>query len=910
MAITALGTLKEQVRDKLAYLTTVVNASTAVGHTDVNHDAEDLYCGLLNLAFDWNISNTNDDQMNSAAIDLADKDADTLLGRGEKGVALQVTSTVERKKVEHTLTKFAEHNLQSHYKRLIILMIGQKRGYQGEFTLPAGLDFQKTRDIWDTDDLTRELHALHPDKLEAINKYLTEQLPIWQEKAKKPELNLPLPMTMDEDRFVGREDELKEIRAKLEQSSVVYLTGLGGMGKTELAIKFGRKYRDGEVYFVRFQESFERTVSMNVAQGIEGLLEQGPEVAYAQAMKRLGKCGKNDILIIDNADEPSGNFADLKDKTWNKLRNLDMKLLITTRCDVAKAVKVGAMKTELLRQLFQNQESPLKEKQMDDLIDAVRGHTMMVDMMAKTLRRNRRLTAEHLLQTIKDGTLPAERLRAIAIEKNGDTEQEQIYVHLKNLFSMANLSEKDKAVLIYLVLLPDSGLDMEVLEKAIPEDDLDVLDNLTDAGWVNYEPKTKRVSMHPVVRLVCREELKPDDNSCSAFLKALWGQHNRKNYNADRFQQFAMLFSRASEYLSNCDGSWSTKAGLFWEKLGRFQKALDYKLQTVNHLKSNHSDNISLAEILNSVGMTYGNLGDHPTALAYKLEALDIRIKVLEENHPDLARSYHNVGYTYGYMGDHSRALEYKLKSLHIREKILFEETTEEAMLDLAMSYNNVGCTYDDLGKHQEALENKVKALSIRKEALPENHPNLALSYDGVGYTYDCLKDYQRALVYKRKAFEIREIAFEADHPDIATSYNSLGTTYGNLGKHQKALEYKMKGLSIRKERLPSNHPSLATSFENVGITYRALENYGEALKYQMKALSIREQILSTNDPKIAKSCDNVAQDYENIGDYETALNYARRALNIAENAPTLDEAKIEKYRKRMEHLEKLVGEQ
>ena len=891
MAITALGTLKEQVRDKLAYLTTVVNASTAVGHTDVNHDAEDLYCGLLNLAFDWNISNTNDDQMNSAAIDLADKDADTLLGRGEKGVALQVTSTVERKKVEHTLTKFAEHNLQSQYKRLIILMIGQKRGYQGEFTLPAGLDFKKTRDIWDTDDLTRELHALSQPKLEAINKYLTEQLPIWQEKAKKPELNLPLPMTMEEDRFIGREEELAEIRAKLEQSSVVYLTGLGGMGKTELAIKFGRKYRDGEVYFVRFQESFQRTVSMNVAQGIEGLLEQGPEVARNKAMKRLGQCSKHDILIIDNADAASGNFADLEDNTWTALRQLPMKLLITTRCDVAGAVKVGAMKTELLRQLFRNQELELTTQQMDDLIDAVKGHTMMVDMMAKTLSRNPMLEPEELLQAMRDGTLSEQDYRDVATEKDGTLSQEQIYIHLSKLFTMAKLTDMDMDILGDLILLPESGLSLSVL-KVYSKEEIKHIYQLIDAGWLNLEPKTKRVTMHPVVRLVCREELKPDDENCGNFLNAVWSQYDRKKYDAALFRQWAELFSQAADLLPDREGEWAITAGYFWIELVQSDNALKYNLLAVKQREENLPGSNKLATAYNNVGLTYSRLGDHKQALKYHQKALSIFEKVLPSEHPDLATSYSWMGDIHGKMGDHPKALEYQLKAL-----VIYEKTLPLEHPFLATSYNNVGGTYGDLGDHKQALKYHQKALSIFEKVLPSEHPDLATSYSWMGDIHGKMGDHPKALEYQLKALVIYEKTLPLEHPFLATSYNNVGGTYGNLGDHQKELEYQLKALAIREKVLPPEHPDLARSYNNVGVTYGNQGDHQKAQEYQLKALAIREKVLPPEHPDLAASYNNVGYTYGRLGDYETALDYAKWAVSIGEKSLPEGHPDKENYR-------------
>lgn len=168
MAITTDGKLKEGIHEKLSILTTRVKLETAVGHTDINHEAEDFYCGLLNAVFDWELSNLNALQMNFPAIDLADR---------KKRIAVQVTSTEDRKKVQDTLNRFFEKKLDKYFDRLIVLIIGKKPNSRGQFTLKGELDFEAKRDIWDTAALIRKIYALQEGKLKAVAEYIEKQLP-------------------------------------------------------------------------------------------------------------------------------------------------------------------------------------------------------------------------------------------------------------------------------------------------------------------------------------------------------------------------------------------------------------------------------------------------------------------------------------------------------------------------------------------------------------------------------------------------------------------------------------------------------------------------------------------------------------------------------------------------------------
>jgi hypothetical protein len=168
MAATTDGKLKEGIKDKLSILTTRVKLETAVGHTDINHEVEDFYCGLLNAVFDWELSNLNALQMNFPAIDLADR---------KKRIAVQVTSTEGRKKVQDTLNRFFEKKLDEYFDRLIVLIIGKKPNSRSQFTLKGELDFDAKRDIWDTDALIKKIYALREGKLKAVAEYIEKQLP-------------------------------------------------------------------------------------------------------------------------------------------------------------------------------------------------------------------------------------------------------------------------------------------------------------------------------------------------------------------------------------------------------------------------------------------------------------------------------------------------------------------------------------------------------------------------------------------------------------------------------------------------------------------------------------------------------------------------------------------------------------
>ena len=803
------GDMLKQIEEDLAILTVRVKISNSQGRTDINSHAEDFYCGLLNIILNCNLENLNLMEMNFAAIDLADRK-----GR----LCVQVTSTEGRTKVDKTLEKFFGNRLEADFERLIVLIIGEKPEYRKGFEIPEAFVFEPDRDIWDTAKLVSEIGRLPEERLAAVAGYLQKQLKIPRRAARV--MNLPLQSGMAAENFVGREEELREIARRFEKDPIVVLSGLGGMGKTELAVRFGREYEEsgrGWAYFLYFSGSFSATLRSNVTGIIPGYSPEGKpeEQIVADALAALNRCGKGDLLILDNADE--GSITALR----RELSKLPMRVLVTSRQESDDMMELGTLSEEALFAIFRRHGAELEEADMRALIEAVDGHTMTVELMARLLHKDQRKdTLNRLKKALGERDLSSGKFGKTESAYHASPDQARINEHLKAVFRVADMGRAEKTVLRFATLLGESGLDSEMFAKAAepelkPEPvepvkrrwfDIfrrkteekpqpvpkirDLLQELADKGWLLR--KKGDIKIHPVIRIVCVEVLKPTEENCEDFLHGIRNQYDEKQYDHAKFRQMAEVFETASNLLEDKTGFWANEAGYLWNQVAEPQRALACNLRSVEKTVQHQPDSRNLAAGYNNVGMTYGALGDHKQALEYQLKALAICERVLPPEHPDLAASYNNVGRTYGALGDHKQALEYQLKDQAICERVLPPEHP-----DLAISYGNVGSTYCALGEPQKALEYELKVILIFEKVLPK------------------------------------------DHPHLATSYSNVGMTYGELGDHEKELEYDLKALGIRERVLPGNHPSLALSFNNIAWTYHALGQIGEAAAHMRRAAEI-----------------------------------------------------------------------
>ena len=809
----------QRITDALSIVTNNVKLHNSRGRTDINKEAEDFYCGLLNIILDKNLVNLNLLEMNFAAIDLADDE-----GR----ICVQVTSTEGRYKVDKTLEKFFAKDLNLDYDRLIVLIIGEKPQYQREFDTKQGFDFAHKRDVWDLPVLLAQIEKLDEKKQEAVDAYLRKWVNTGTREEKYP--TLPLRTVLERDAFVGRRGELEEIDRRFRAQKVVFLSGLGGMGKTELAVRYAQEFvqdQGRQAFQVLFSGDFRQTILNHVAPNVPGLDTRNmPEnEIYSKTLEALNRCGPDDLLILDNADQ--ANLMELR----GDLGALKMRVLITTRQEEPDAVDVAQLHRQELHQLFTQHRAKVTPEEMDKLIDAVDGHTLTVDLMARALRPGfRAATAEKLLKNLADSSV-----KKVPSAYRGTADQARINEHLRTVFRVVNLSEREQVLLHFATLLPENGMDPELFLQPFEEDLGDDLEELIRSGWLLWKEDLLRI--HPVIRLVCIEELKPTVENCRSFLHWFRGQYDETTYDREKFAQIAALYENASHVLGETGGFWACEAGYLWNVLVETKRAESCNLRAVDILEQNAPGSLVLASAYNNLSGTYVHLGDHEEAQKYNLKALAIFEQVLPPTDPNLATSYNNVGFTYGALGEHKKALEYKLKALKIKEQVL-----PSTHPDLALSYNNVGFTYGHLGDHEKALEYKLKALAIWEQVLMPTHPDLAASYNNVGSTYGHLGDREKALEYQLKALAIREQVLPPTHPDLARSYNNVGGTYGHLGDREKALEYQLKALAIWEQSLPEDHPDNVLCRSNIACSYARMEDFIRASEYMDRALDSAER--------------------------------------------------------------------
>ena len=767
-------------------------------------------------------------------------------------------------------------------------------------------------------------------------------------------------VTTSSSYYISRKDKLSEIRQHLENYHIAYLYGIGGIGKSETAREYAEEYRDS---YTTIQLSIYSGDLKSLIAGLEfsndnktgGYFEKDINIRYETKLSLLSKAMINNertLLIIDNYNvEPDSDEYKRNVEVMKDLKKLHIHILFTTRTlpnDDKTKIDVEEFSKEELRHMFfainpKDKDKEERVAQVDELIETAYRHTLTVDLVAHQTAKIEgygKKTLSDYIKVLKESGINSGINVAVYNNKDDNEKSDIIFEHIRALFNLTALTEKEKYIMVNACLLPLLGMPVAEFESFIDLENYpnsesndgwgedSTISNLVKSGWIKrINGEVSKITLHPIVSEVTVNELKPEitEDKCKNFCDSIYeliDKNDLKTVEAykDIFIGSADAFIKKKDEISvgyvsdiayvlddlayypeslyyymkvltirervlpeNCpDIALSYhNVGSAYGKLGDHKKELEYLLKALaiqeKVLPKNHPD---IATLYNNVGCAYNDLGDYKKALEYYLKALAIREKVLSENHPDIASLYSNVGCAYGKLGDYKKDLECQLKALSIQEKVLPENHP-----DITATYNNVGYAYGELGDHKKDLEYQLKALSIQEKVLPKNHPDIAISYNNVGYAYGELEDYKKELEYKLKALAIREKVLPENHPSIATSYNNIGCAYGELRDHKKELEYCLKALAIQEKILPENHPSIATLYSNVGCAYGKLGDHKKDLEYQLKALSIQEKVLPENHPDIAISYNNVGYVYYALGEHKRALDYFMKALAILKKA-------------------------
>ncbi|KAF8179783.1 P-loop containing nucleoside triphosphate hydrolase protein [Mycena galopus ATCC 62051] len=232
-----------------------------------------------------------------------------------------------------------------------------------------------------------------------------------------------------------------------------------------------------------------------------------------------------------------------------------------------------------------------------------------------------------------------------------------------------------------------------------------------------------------------------------------------------------------------------------------------------------HVDSLMQAvpEEISRFGGEYGYIyycaGQYTKAKKLEMNKLEKTREILGDDHPDTLTAMHNLAGTYHSLGQFEDTEWLELVVLEKRRKILGAEH-----LHTLAAMNNLAATYCSLGRFEDAEKLQLVVLEKRRKILGDEHPETLNAMTQLAHTYHSLGQFEDAEQVEQVelvelvVLEKRRKIFSDEHPEALAAMNNLADTYHSLGQFEDAEQLQLVVLEKRRKILRNEHPDTLTS--------------------------------------------------------------------------------------------------
>ncbi len=678
-------------------------------------------------------------------------------------------------------------------------------------------------------------------------------------------------------KFVGRDEELEELDKLLQENNQVAIAailGMGGLGKTELALQYAMTQRENYKGGLCWLQAKVEDFGVQVVRFARTQLDLNPpeevdlpaQVQYCWRNWREG----NVLLVVDDVTDYQQIRPYLQGVSSR------FKVLMTTRQKLGAAIKQLSLDVlqpdaalELLRSLLA--ETPGRiERELEvakELCEWLGYLPLGLELVGRYLARKPDLSLSAIMQRLEK-----KRLEQAALVNPEADMTAQLGVQAAFELSWQELAEDDRLLGCVLSLFATAPIPWNLVENCLPGKDEDELEEIRDDKLLNLHLLQRRgegiYQLHPLLReffqskftgLEQAEEFKR--SFCQvmvAVAKEIPETPTLEEINAVSLAipHIAEVANHLIQYVSDEDLIWPfVGLSFFYKGQGLYTQAEPWCQQCLstvqNRLGDNHPD---VATSLNNLALLYKSQGKYDQAELLYLQALELCQRLLGDNHPDVATSLNNLALLYKSQGLYQRAEPLYLQALELRQRLLGDNHP-----DVAQSLNNLALLYYSQGRYDQAEPLFLQALELYKRLLGDNHPDVASSLNNLAGFYKSQERYNQAEPLFLQALEIYKRLLGDNHPSVASSLNNLAGFYKSQERYNQAEPLFLQALEIYKRLLGDNHPSVASSLNNLAFLYYSQGLYQRAEFLLLQALNIWEQSLGGNHPNTVTVRENLA---------------------------------------------------
>ncbi|KAJ5160437.1 Disease resistance protein [Penicillium canariense] len=707
-------------------------------------------------------------------------------------------------------------------------------------------------------------------------------------------------------RFIAREDQLKEIRTILDaavgrRTAVVH--GLGGIGKTQLAIAYIKRYRSDYSAAIWLNALDETALKQSFARAAEWILRHYPSITYiagalenrdldetVKAVKRWLDEPMNDrwLVVYDNYDNPLlGNHTgeSLKhtscieagaygDDDGDLAKAFDLQtflpetdhgaILVTTRSSM---VKLG-------------QRVPLhKLEDINDSLDVLASASGREDLKQEPAATDLARQLDGLPLALATAGAYLEQVSISCTEYlqlyRGSWQllheaTPQLPAYHQTLYSTWNLSYRyiqrqspTAAMLLrQWAYFASEDLWYELLADSGPE----------KPEWLGALTENK-LTFHASLRLLCSYGLVEADPTTILHRVESRGYsvhgcvHSWMIHVLNQGLDKKMAWTAVECIAAHVPGEDKPE---FWLMHRRLIAHADRSLETLRNIEVEDE----AAGVLHSLGRLYGNQGRLKEAEAMFERAREGKEKVLGQEHTSTLDTINNLGLIYTDQGRLKEAEAIYKRALEGKEKAWGRDHTSTLS-----TVHNLGNLYRNQGRLQEAEVTYERALKGYEKALGREHTSTLDTVNNLGLLYVDQGRLQAAEAMYERALEGKEKVWGRDHISTLSTVNNLGNLYKSQGRLQEAEAMYEQALEGKEKVWGRDHISTLSTVNNLGSLYNKQGQREEAEAMYQRALEGMEKAWGREHISTLDTVNNLGLLYTDQGRLQEAELMLRRAL-------------------------------